>query len=153
MIRSPKVGVGCVHIVWITCLECRDSNRADRFENGSRNRPREGCVDRYTACVDRHMPHLGNSADRTMRRSIHGMCRSTHGTCTALIDTLMCRSTQCITKCVVRHIYVSFDTLGQWGLEWTPRGACFGSRSSGCWLGPDDPSLTISWTTLTKFYD
>ena len=95
-------------------LEWLDSNRADRFENGSRNHPREGCVDRYTACVDRHMPHLGNSADRTMCRSTHVLCRSTHYTCTASFDTFVvsintvynrvCHSTRCITMCVVRHL-------------------------------------------------
>ena len=93
-----------MHTVYTTPLEWLDSNRADRFEIGSRitlgkdvsidtlhvsidtclclgNSAAVRCVVQHICCVGRHIT-------RTQRRSTH----------------VLCRSTGCRPKCVVRHM-------------------------------------------------
>ena len=111
MIRSPKVDVGYVHSVYTTCLECRDSNRVDRFENGSRNRPLEADVSIDTlhvsidTCLTSGTPLPYHASIDTWDVSIdtwhvHSVDRYSR----VSIDTVynqVCRSTH---LCVVRHL-------------------------------------------------
>ena len=116
-----------------------DLEESPRCWTGHRSMHRM-CIDRCIA-LPRELRHC------TMYRSIHKLCRSTHsdGYCVDRYPS-RCRSTLCIIECADRQVHLSIATMkvvARLGI-YAYRVHRSMSRSSGCWLEPDSPSLTIS---------